>query len=84
MAEIIPDRTINCSGLCCPEPVLETTMIIKKMEVGQVLLLSATDPSIQNDIKLWEKRSGNKIIKEEKTGNIFTYYIEKCEENRGP
>ncbi len=37
------DKTIDCSGKLCPLPVVELSKDIKTIEVGQVLVIIATD-----------------------------------------
>ena len=77
IAEIVPDKTINCTGLGCPEPILHTIMMIKKMKTGQILLMSATDPASVNDMRLWSSRTGHRIVKEEKEDDVYKYYVQK-------
>lgn len=77
MPEIAPDKTLNCIGLTCPEPMLRTTMEIKNMHIGQILLISASDPGSTNNMKSWSIRSGHKILKEEKEGDVYRFYVQK-------
>tara|TARA_Y100000294_G_scaffold110443_1_gene102402 strand:+ start:253 stop:492 length:240 start_codon:yes stop_codon:yes gene_type:complete len=77
MAEFVPDKIINCTGLSCPEPILQTTLTIKKMAAGEILLMSATDPVSTNDMRVWSSRSGHKIVKEEKEGGTYKFYVQK-------
>lgn len=84
MAKIVPNKTINCTGLGCPEPVLHTLMTIKKMETGQILLVSATDPASVNDMRAWSNKTGHKILKEEKEGDTYKYYVQKSDESCNP
>ncbi|MCK5152684.1 MAG: sulfurtransferase TusA family protein, partial [Candidatus Thorarchaeota archaeon] len=43
MDEIVPDETLDCVGLYCPQPLFETREAIDQLEPGQVLELLADD-----------------------------------------
>ncbi|KYK27305.1 hypothetical protein AYK20_08270 [Thermoplasmatales archaeon SG8-52-1] len=58
-------------------PIAMTKEEIDKIKVGQVLKVEADDPAAEEDIKRWAKRTGHKILKFEKDGNIMTFYIKR-------
>jgi len=37
--DIKVDSTLDCKGLVCPEPIVKTNIAIKKLQVGQVLVM---------------------------------------------
>ena len=45
------DKTLNCIGLHCPEPVFRTCIELDKMEPDEVLEIVADDPAAERDIK---------------------------------
>lgn len=47
------------------------------MEIGDILLVIADDPAAEEDIKRFAKRTGQKIIKFEKDGEIIRFFIKK-------
>ncbi len=51
MSEV--DKTLDCSGAFCPEPVIRTAAQAKKMRPGQLLQVIGTDPGMQIDIPAW-------------------------------
>jgi TusA-related sulfurtransferase len=57
-----PDRTLDCTGLYCPEPVFRTRLSLDELEVGQVLKVTADDPAAEEDIKRLVKRLGHEIV----------------------
>ncbi len=73
-----PDKTIDCNGLSCPEPVLRTKMAINELESGQYLEMTATDPGSANDIPAWSKRTGNPIIESSETDGVWRFLIQKA------
>ena len=42
--QIQNDATLDCSGMLCPMPVVKTAMAVKKLEIGQVLIICAIFP----------------------------------------
>jgi tRNA 2-thiouridine synthesizing protein A len=75
--EIIPDAELDCVGLYCPMPISLTKEEIEKLAVGQVLKVEADDPAAEEDITRWAKRTGHEILRFEKEGGIFTFFIRR-------
>lgn len=73
----IPDRTLDCVGLYCPEPVFRTRLEIDKMAVGEILEVSADDPAAEEDIKSLVKRIGHELLKTERDGTVLRFLIKK-------
>jgi tRNA 2-thiouridine synthesizing protein A len=57
------DKTLDCLGLFCPEPVFKTRLEIDEMEVGETLEVTADDPAAKSDIENLVKNLGQTIIK---------------------
>jgi len=71
------DRTLDCVGLYCPEPVFRTRQEIDKMNVGQVLEIIADDPAAEADIQSLVKRTGQKLVEIRKEGSHIRFLIRK-------
>ena len=71
------DRTLDCIGLYCPEPVFRTRQEIDKMDVGQVLEIIADDPAAEQDIQSLMKRTEQKLIEVRKEGRHIRFLIKK-------
>lgn len=56
------DDVLDCKGLACPLPIVKTSQAIKKIEIGQVLELLATDPGVDPDMRAWTRRTGHELI----------------------
>lgn len=74
---VTPDKTIDCKGLSCPEPILMAKMGINQLKSGQVLELIATDPGSINDMAAWSKRTGNPILESKQDGGVFYFLVKK-------
>ena len=68
---------VDCIGLYCPMPILKTRQEMDKLGVGDILEVLADDPAAEPDIKSWAKRTGQKILKIEKTDEGLRFLIEK-------
>lgn len=71
------DKTLDCKGLCCPQPLMEARNAVEDMKVGEILEMVATDPASVADMAAWSRRTGHKIVKQKQEGNVYTFYVEK-------
>ena len=70
-------KTLDCIGLYCPIPVLKTREEIDKIAVGEILEVLADDPAAEPDLNEWAKRTGQKILKIDKTSEGLKFLIQK-------
>ncbi|MFC2059731.1 sulfurtransferase TusA family protein [Chloroflexota bacterium] len=70
-------QTLDCVGLYCPIPVLQTRQEMDKLLIGDVLEVLADDPAAEEDIKAWAKRTEQKILEIEKTDEGLRFLIRK-------
>ena len=71
------EKKLDATGLFCPEPVFRTKIEIERMQVGQVLIVSADDPAAEDDISRWVTRNGHELLNLSKDGNMITFQIKK-------
>lgn len=57
-----PDRTLDCSGMIYPGPILEAERAIKELGSGQVLEVITTDANTRPDLRTWAKQVNAEII----------------------
>ena len=74
------DKSIDCFGLMCPMPVIKAAQTVKKMQIGQVLEIVATDKGIKQDMPAWCKTTGNECLAIEDKGEDIKVYIKKTRE----
>ena len=75
--KIVSDQILDVKGLSCPMPIVKLAQAIKKIDIGQIIEVLATDPGTVPDIAAWSKQSGNEILKHEKDGKVFTFYVKR-------
>jgi tRNA 2-thiouridine synthesizing protein A len=74
------DESLDCFGLMCPMPIIKTAQVFKKMKVGQVLEVVATDKGIKQDMPAWCKTTGNECLAIEDQGEKIKVYVKKTKE----
>jgi len=77
MLKVKPDRTLDCLGLYCPEPVFRTRVELDNMRIGQIMEVSADDPAAEADIRSLVKRLEQEIVDICKDGNTVRILIKK-------
>jgi tRNA 2-thiouridine synthesizing protein A len=71
------DKTIDCLGLFCPEPVFKTRMQLDEMEIGETLEVTADDPAAKSDIENLAENLGQEILESVQEGNVTRIIIKK-------
>ena len=66
-----PDQALDGKGMLCPMPVVKTNKTLEKMEVGQILEMTATDPGAMPDMEAWARQTEHKLLVAE--------FIPECE-----
>lgn len=74
-----PDVTLDAEGLYCPVPVWEAAKQIMEMQPGQILELLSDDEGITEDMPVWCKRTGHKLLAlEEDEEGVFHVFVRKA------
>jgi tRNA 2-thiouridine synthesizing protein A len=75
---IVPDTTIDTSGLSCPMPLLKTKKALLEMAPGEVIEVVCSDPGSQKDIPKFGAKGGNTYLGNlTVNSSVFKYYIRK-------
>lgn len=75
--KVKPDRTLDCLGLYCPEPVFRTRMELNNMKIGEILEVLADDPAAEADIRSLVKRLEQEIVSVRKDENTVRILVKK-------
>jgi TusA-related sulfurtransferase len=74
------DANLDCFGLLCPMPIIQTAKKIKEMKVGEVLEVTSTDEGIKGDMPAWCKMSGQEFLWLEEEDGVYRVYIRKAKD----
>ncbi len=80
MREIKPEAKLDCFGLLCPMPIIQTAQKIKEMKMGEVLEVTSTDEGIKEDMPVWCRQTGQEYLGLEIDGEIIKIYIRKTKD----
>ena len=71
------DKTLDCLGLFCPEPVFKTRMQLDEMKVGETLEVLADDPAAKLDIENLAKNLGQDVLESVQEGEVTRIVLKK-------
>ena len=71
------DAEIDTCGLTCPEPLMLVRNKVRRMAEGEVLHVTATDPSTHRDFTNFCRFLGHDLILAEEVDGMFRYLIRK-------
>jgi len=74
------DVSLDCYGLLCPVPIIQTARKLKDMKVGEVLEVVSTDEGIKSDMPAWCRMNGQEFLGFEQDGEIYRVYVKKSKE----
>ncbi len=74
------DATLDCYGLLCPMPIIQTARKLKELEVGQVLEVLSTDAGIKADMPAWCRMTGQEFLGAEETDGVIRVFIRKLKD----
>ena len=72
------DQQVDATGLKCPEPVMMLHAAIRRAGVGDVVCLTATDPSTQRDVPSFCEFLGHSLLETNLTHEKFIYRVKKA------
>ena len=73
----IADRDLDTTGLLCPEPLMLVRNTVRDMQAGEVLHVTATDPSTDRDFSNFCRFMGHEMLAAHVQGDILAYWIRK-------
>lgn len=74
---VVSQKTIDASGLHCPQPVLRCMAALASMRRGEVLHLITTDPDAPREIGLLIRNSQHVLLYSNSQDQLHHFYIEK-------
>ena len=68
---------LDARSVRCPAPVIKTKKVLMGMPLGDVLHVSATDPSSVDDIGLLLSALNFEMLESQETNGVFHFFIRK-------
>jgi len=79
MTERHADCELDTRGLRCPEPVMMLHRQLRKMQVGEVVALLATDPATLRDVPQFCEFLPHRLLASLDADGDYRFWIEKGE-----
>lgn len=70
-------QCVDTSGLRCPEPVMMLHNALRKLAVGEVLKVIATDPTTERDVPRFCHYLGHELVKASAEEGVYLYFIRR-------
>jgi tRNA 2-thiouridine synthesizing protein A len=73
----LADEVLDSRDVSCPLPIIQTAQAMADLSSGQTLLVMASDPGFEPDIKAWASRTGNPLLSSERHGSDLHVLLRK-------
>jgi len=71
------DEELDTRGLYCPEPLFEVRNLSETLNEGQCFKVISDDPTAEEDLKRWAKRTDTKVVEFSKDGDDLIFIFKK-------
>lgn len=71
------NQILDCMGLLCPMPVVNTALRLEEMKEGEVLEIVSDDKGIKTDMPAWCEATGQEFLNIEQKGNEIHVFVKK-------
>ena|GEM_PF-27492 len=72
-----PDCELDTTGLLCPEPLMIVRNTVRSMAAGEIVRVTATDPSTDRDFRNFCRFMGHEMVHKDLQGEVLEYWIRK-------
>ena len=70
------EHHLDARNILCPLPVIRTQDAVQELDKGDWLIVVCTDPGALNDIPMWSRINGHKILDMKNDNDEITITIE--------
>jgi TusA-related sulfurtransferase len=70
-------KQVDARGLNCPLPILKAIKALADLPSGEVLMVVATDPGSLRDFQAFARQTGNELLEQSSSDNLFTHYLRR-------
>ncbi len=77
MSDLKVVKSLDCSGMLCPIPVVKTKKAINEMEIGEILEMISTDPGALPDMEAWARQTKHDLLESHDEGGKYRFMIRK-------
>lgn len=70
------EHQLDARNILCPLPVIRTQNAVQNLNKGDVLTVTCTDPGAMNDIPMWSRINGHKVLTMQNDNDVIQISIE--------
>ena len=70
------EHHLDARNILCPLPVIRTQDAVQELSKGDQLIVVCTDPGALNDIPMWSRINGHKVLDMKNDNDEITITIE--------
>jgi tRNA 2-thiouridine synthesizing protein A len=74
----LADEVLDSRDVSCPLPIIQTAQAMAGLSSGQTLLVKASDPGFEPDIRAWASRTGHPLLSSERRGDELHVLLRKA------
>jgi tRNA 2-thiouridine synthesizing protein A len=74
---VSPARIVDARGTACPVPILELARAMRRIAPGETVLLLATDPAIEPDVRAFSEATGHILVRFEAAEGEYRAHLRK-------
>lgn len=71
------DKTLDCMGMVCPQPLLETFKMLRKMKPGETLEVFGDFPLSKDEIPAGMREAGQEVVSTAEKEGVWRIVIKK-------
>lgn len=64
------NKSLDCRAKQCPIPIVELSIAVRDMQPGDSVVVEATDPAFELDVRAWAEMTGH-TLEELEIGKVF-------------
>ncbi|MEE2941746.1 MAG: sulfurtransferase TusA family protein [Planctomycetota bacterium] len=64
------NKTLDCRAQQCPMPIVELSIAVRDMRPGECVVVEATDPAFELDVRAWAEMTGH-LLQQLETGEVL-------------
>ncbi|MCB5253583.1 MAG: FAD-dependent oxidoreductase [Candidatus Cloacimonadaceae bacterium] len=70
---------VDACGLQCPGPIMKLKQEIDRIDDGDILIISASDPGFAKDVESWCNMTNNRLLELKTKDNKIIATVQKCD-----
>jgi TusA-related sulfurtransferase len=79
MTEIEFTEIVDTRGMLCPMPIVLANKTMKRLAVGEVMKVLASDKGAIKDFPAWADDTGNEVLSSGEEAGVLVFLIRKGE-----